>query len=272
MVGLLVAVAIAARGGHPNGHGKIVERSIPHGLQDSLVTLLAVTYVLVAVIGVIVVYRYRGRWREPKSHWLRSSILLTALLVAITLGYYAIARRPPPPPPEQIKIAHELNPAAAPPRGGVPPRHARFEWPLALAVVGLVVIAGTTVFIYSRRRSSLDLAGTVEEDLAQVVETTIEDLRREPDARRAVIAAYANMERVLSAHGLGRRGAETPFEYLAHVLRERDVRESAVRQLTKLFEYAKFSAHEIDSAMKEEAIGALENVRDDLRGQESLAA
>jgi hypothetical protein len=213
----------------------------------------------------------RGKWREPQSHWLRNSILLGALLVALTAGYYGIARRPPQPPAEQIKIAPELNPAEAPPRGGVPPRHAHFNWALALAAVGLVVIGGVTVLIYSRP-SKLELVGSVEEDLARIVETTIEDLRREPDARRAVIAAYANMERVLTSHGLTGRRAETPFEYLARVLRELDVRESAVRQLTQLFEYAKFSAHEIDSAMKEEAIVALEAVRVDLRRQAALAA
>jgi hypothetical protein len=45
-----------------------------------------------------------------------------------------------------------------------------------------------------------------------------------------------------------------------------------VRSLTQLFEYAKFSAHEIDSGMKEQAIDALEDVRDDLRREEILAA
>jgi hypothetical protein len=135
-----------------------------------------------------------------------------------------------------------------------------------------VLIGGTIVFIRLRRLPELELQNSVQEDLADVVETTIDELWREPDARRAVIAAYANMERVMAAHGHARRRAETPFEYLARVLRELDVRESAVRQLTQLFEYAKFSAHEIDSAMKEEAIVALEAVRVDLRRQAALAA
>jgi hypothetical protein len=87
-----------------------------------------------------------------------------------------------------------------------------------------------------------------------------------------VIAAYAQMERTLARHGLRRRPAEAPLEYLARVLRGLEVRESAVATLTALFEYAKFSPHEIDAAMKEEAIGALAAMRADLaRGQELAA-
>ena len=94
----------------------------------------------------------------------------------------------------------------------------------------------------------------------------------ERDARRAVIAAYAQMERTLAAHGFRRNAAEAPFEYLGRILRGLDVRDSGVRTLTDLFEYAKFSPHEIDAAMKEDAIGALLAIRDDLQRQEELAA
>jgi hypothetical protein len=80
------------------------------------------------------------------------------------------------------------------------------------------------------------------------------------------------MERTLTAHGLARHRAETPLEYLGRILLDLNVRESAVRTLTELFEYAKFSRHEIDTVMKEQAIAALLAVRDDLQRGEELAA
>ena len=46
----------------------------------------------------------------------------------------------------------------------------------------------------------------------------IDDLEAEPDARRAVIAAYARMEGVLARHGLRRCPSETPLEYLRRIL------------------------------------------------------
>ncbi|TML84827.1 MAG: hypothetical protein E6G09_06530 [Actinobacteria bacterium] len=42
--------------------------------------------------------------------------------------------------------------------------------------------------------------------------------------------------------------------------------------VTELFEYAKFSPHEIDPAMKEHAIESLVAVRDDLQAIRELAA
>ena len=90
-------------------------------------------------------------------------------------------------------------------------------------------------------------------------------LEFDPDPRRAVIQAYVRMETVLAAHGHAREPHEAPLEYLARVLRELDVRAEAAHALTELFERARFSRHEIDAAMRAEAVASLEAVRDDLR-------
>ena len=38
-----------------------------------------------------------------------------------------------------------------------------------------------------------------------MLDETLDDLRNEADPRKAVIAAYARMEKILAGHGLGRR-------------------------------------------------------------------
>jgi hypothetical protein len=106
---------------------------------------------------------------------------------------------------------------------------------------------------------------TVAEDLAASMSDAIDDLEAEPDARAAVIAAYARMEGVLTRHGLRRKPSETPLEYLRRILLGLTARADAVARLTSLFELAKFSRHDIDSSMKHEAIGALREIRDDLQ-------
>src|SRR5262249_61355661 len=158
------------------------------------------------------------------------------------------------------------------PLPATPARPAPVEWPLVAGIGGLFLLGGVWLYVRSRRR----LAPLLEErglqaDMVSAIETTIDDLRREQDARRAVIAAYALMEHTLARHGLARRRSEAPLEYLANILRGLRVRESAVRTLTQLFEYAKFSRHEISPAMKEEAIDALLAIRDDLQRQEARA-
>jgi protein-S-isoprenylcysteine O-methyltransferase Ste14 len=273
ILGLLLVVTFAARGGHPTGDAEVVERSVPHEIENAFVTLVTVTWGLLIVAAIILAFRFRASWREPQSNWLRNFGAVLALMLFIIVGYWAISQRPVNKSPDLEGITgRELRIPELQRRARVPPRHADFNWPLAISVVCLVLAGGTVVFLHVRRTPPPQPGGTVEEDLAQAVDTTIEDLRRERDARRAVIAAYANMERVLASHGLERRHAETPLEYLARILRALEVRESAVRSLTRLFQYAKFSAHEIDAAMKEQAIGALEDIRDDLRREEVLAA
>ena len=93
------------------------------------------------------------------------------------------------------------------------------------------------------------------------VDVSLDALRREPDPRRAVIAAYAAMERALSAAGLGRHRSEAPLEYVRRVLTEHAHAPEEVRSITHLFQVAKFSQHPIDEHMRGDAIDALEQIR-----------
>jgi hypothetical protein len=120
-----------------------------------------------------------------------------------------------------------------------------------------------------RARGELDLG--LATAVARAVDESLDDLRAEPDPRRAVIAAYARLESVLAAHGLPRLPAEAPLEYLARMLAELEVGEASARALTDLFERAKFSQHAVGPEMKEQAIEALESVRDELRLARELA-
>jgi len=107
---------------------------------------------------------------------------------------------------------------------------------------------------------------TMSEDLAATIDDAIDDLEAEPDARRAVIAAYARMEGALARSGLERAPSETAVEYLRRILSGLTSRGDAVSRLTSLFELAKFSQNEIDNGMKQDAIGALRTIRADLAG------
>jgi hypothetical protein len=102
------------------------------------------------------------------------------------------------------------------------------------------------------------------EAVAQILGETADDLRNERDPRRAVIAAYARMERALGAYGIPRRQSEAPSEYLERALEELSASASSAARLTRLFEWARFSHHPVEPGMKEEAIEALEAVRAEL--------
>jgi membrane protease YdiL (CAAX protease family) len=146
-----------------------------------------------------------------------------------------------------------------------------FQMPVLYVAIPLVLGLLVTGYVLHRRRLARRRGGRLPrdrsglaEELAAEIGDAIDDLEAEPDARRAVIAAYARMERALGRHGLRRRPSETPYEYLARVLLDLRAPADAVRRLTDAFERAKFSHHEIDGARKREAIGALVAVRDAL--------
>jgi hypothetical protein len=275
ILGLLVFVTLAAGGGRPTRHGHLAARPVPNTLQDSWVTLMTITYAVVIVGVLLTLFRRRRKWQDPGSHWLRNYCIILAFMAVFTaIGYFVITHGHFRERLQKQQAAQgQTHNRRLAPMKPLPTRPAHFQWPLAFGLGALVLLAGVWVMIRRDRRPE---PGTpeesVEEELARAIGTTIDDLRKERDARRAVIAAYANMERILGAHGLARGRAEVPYEYLGRVLRLLQVRESSVRSLTELFEYAKFSPHEIDEAMKEQAIESLVAVKEDLEVSQELAA
>ncbi len=130
----------------------------------------------------------------------------------------------------------------------------------------MAVIATGLAVLYVRRRSkpAPEAIDRARAPLARAVEWSLDDLRREPDPRRAVIAAYARMERMFAAQGMARRMFETPLEYLSRVLGQMRVSAASTERLTGLFEEAKFSPHAIGNEERAQAIETLAAIRTDL--------
>ena len=158
------------------------------------------------------------------------------------------------------------------------PRHSagsgvHFRWEEVAVVLVLLLVAGMIVFVATRRRGRPRPGPlTAPEVVAAALDESLDDLRADPDLRRAIIAAYARMEKAFAVVGVPRRPAEAPLEYLERALLELDTSRRSVRRLTDLFEWAKFSQHEPEPSMRDEAVDALEAVRDELRAPAEVAA
>lgn len=168
-----------------------------------------------------------------------------------------------------------VNPAAPTgeqvPRGREPGRYLPtppIDWFVVLAVFG-VAFVGFAAAARMVVRSNKAVIREVEarEALAAILDDTLDDLRAEPDPRKAVIACYSRMERSLASYGLPRHPFEAPDEYLGRVLDELHSGSPAARRLTRLFERAKFSEHSIDASMKDEAIEAVSELRSELTAE-----
>jgi hypothetical protein len=226
------------------------------------------------VIGVFwALFVFRNKWEPVKSHWLRDFLILMAMLSVIAVvgqrlfGSHAVKRAAQEQAQRQRSAAGKGRRQKPLVVKRVPEGSAGFDWILAGSILGLLVVGGVLYYVRARMHPLPDpfpIREPATDELAAAVSDAIDDLRAEPDARRAVIAAYARMEGALARHGQARHPAETPFEYLSRILLALRVRGSAVRELTELFERAKFSTHPVDETMKERAVSALLAVREDL--------
>ena len=275
VLALVAVVGIAATGSTPSGSGR--SRAPSDTLLDALFTLWLVA---VAGGGVLLVYGLAQRKaiaQEIASGRYRRTPLTAWVALVIALAVIAWVAR-------VLNLRPQLSDATEEPFGRgqlLPTRPGRtatdyqpgISW-LVVAVVGALAVAAACAYVLSRRRSRARADGSEDlpAQLALALDDALDDLRTEADPRRAIVAAYARMERVLGASGVPRRSSETADEYLGRVLRELAPDSDAVARLTWLFTQAKFSHHEVDATMKEEAIEALEQVRDDLRPPDERAA
>ena len=190
---------------------------------------------------------------------------LLALALAGALVARVHARAPRQPSAEPRRRDRRADDRCEASRRGE--RAPEFKWlPVVLASGGALVALGVVGARSLRReRRGLEESFLLEQEFEELLEDTLADLYGETDPRRAIIAAYARVERLFGSYGLPRDPSEAPVEYLERVLPELRASGSALRRLTRLFERAKFSTHDVDDSMRNDAIAALIEVRDELR-------
>ena len=277
VLALVAVVAVAATGS--TSSGSTDTRKPGDVFLDTIFSLSLVLLIPAAALLVYGLMQREAIAREVASGRYRRSGLVGFLVFALLFAggmYWRLRGWQPNPSEGEIgePVFRGGRPFTPVPGASETDYEPQFAWLPVLVILGLVALGVAAALLAARRRASALGADSdlIAETLADVLDETLDDLRRETDPRRAVIAAYARLERALAAHGFPRRRAETQQEYVARILDDLDVDRHSVRRLTDLFTRAKFSQHDVDEGMKEEAIAALEQVRDELRAAEARRA
>jgi hypothetical protein len=275
VLALVGIVAIAATGSTASGSNT---GQVPaEWVLDTILTLGLIALIPAAAILIYGLTQRKdiGReWAAMKRFRRLTYTAFAIFMVLLTLAVYFRLRNwksPEVVPP--LEPGFQNEPPGSPPPGGAERIYdAEFAWIPLFVVIGLAAVAAVAFLIAARRgKSARDENETIRAALATALDDSLDDLRAETDPRRAVIAAYARLERVLAAHGFPRDASETPDELLARILPSLDVDRHSIRRLTDLFTWAKFSQHDVDADMKDEAISALAQVRDELRARDEAA-
>ena len=169
-------------------------------------------------------------------------------------------------PPPTATTARRVSPPARPLPG--PPAPPVFDWFFFALLASIAVVLPLALIARRRLRAPDDVAAEddeVPEAVVRAVGESIDQIDRDPDARRAIIRAYAQMEHAFDDAGIPRRPSEAPFEYIGRALRGVRVSPPAAGRLAALFERARFSQHVVGSDTKDDAIGALRDIEEQLQ-------
>jgi Domain of unknown function (DUF4129) len=266
VLALMAVVAVAATGSTPGGTGRTDAPG--DTLFDTVVSLLIVAALAGLAIALFLLLQGKNlEWSTPRRRYGITSLVAFLLFAFAIIVYARVHGLTVPLDPQQAPVDRVESTPAPPALGaGADTRHEfRFAW-LPVLVVGPLAAVAAVAFVLSARRRKPGLREPLlAGELATAIDVSLDDLRAEADPRRAVVAAYARLERVLAAYGQPRRPADTPEEHVSRALATLDVDRRAVRGLETLYLEAKFSHHTVDRDMKQAAIAALERVRDDLR-------
>jgi hypothetical protein len=265
LLGLLAAVGLASRAHTAAGGGRTRLLDTDILLEYTLLLIVAAAVVIIPVTVYAFVIGRREEQIElpPRKNWMLAVLLtMTAfgVISIILLGSGFFERHHGTPRAQPLKPLFDLAN-----RGARAPRAVRFDWgPVIVVSVLAAAGLGAGVLVVAKRRPPR--TRRVGQALVVALDEVLEDLRADLDPRSAVVAAYAHMERVLAEFGLPRTPSEAPREYLRRVLPGVGAGAESVERLTALYERARFSPHEIDGGMKDEAIEALETLRGELQG------
>ena len=273
VVGLSAVIRMA--GPVPSGDEVITGMiRLPHPVTATITTLFSVA----AVLFLTDLFRRALARRQEEGDegalgpeppripaWMRTLTQVLSLFYFVAVAY--LLWRGAAPLAGMIGLRQGLGgpigAAPAAPGPGAPPLVAWTFGILALAAgLGALALALWVVF---GERLAVWWAGPaseeVDEPLAAAVDESLDDLRAEPDPRRAIIRCYARFERVAADSGLRRRPWSTPMEFMREVLGRLPVPRAAVPVLTALFERARFSHHPLGAPERDRALAALDEIR-----------
>ena len=261
---LLAVVALGSRGGgaalQPDVGGEPAQVAL-----DTLLYLFLVAGALMLVIGAWVLWPHPDLDLPPveRRRWPVALAVLLSLSVVAAVWWRAgwgpfaglpLAQRPGAAAGGASAQLH--SPAAA--RGP--------DW-VALGLTALAVLALAVFLLFQAlpRRPAPQLRPVVARQQGQLLELAVEEVAGARAPRRAVIAAWAAVESVLTRHGLARRPAEAPYEYSARAFAELGLPAAGLAEFAGLFEWARFSPHEVTAEMREDALARLSALREGLR-------
>ena len=138
---------------------------------------------------------------------------------------------------------------------------------LALTIGGMAVLAGLRAVVRRRKVDATTRRGIATESHPEsdpeppdvLVDEVVRGLQSAPEGspRNAIVATWIRLEEATVAAGFEPHRWETPAEFVQRALATYAVDEHDIGRLADLYREARFSAHRLTEAHRDEAIGCM---------------
>lgn len=143
---------------------------------------------------------------------------------------------------------------------------------VACSVLAVLLVKPWVTIAEWLRQAPVRRGASPVEDMASALAAGGRVLEIGDDPRAAVIACYRQCEAELASRRRGRQAAETPREFLRGALSALHLPAQPIRALLQVFERARFSDLPVTRLDRSVALGALDEIRTDLKRRRADAA
>lgn len=218
---------------------------------------LSIFFFIIAGYLLFLVFR-KTTWKQIGRAAL---FLLAALLFIFVLSLIN------PQQVEMTPIAQESSIETAPPftyrTEPIQSPPIAWQW-IAAAILFIIIASGTAFFIFREPRQE-----KLESKIAREARTAMQALQSGNDFRSVILYCYQEMSRVIQeAESINREDAMTVREFECS-LKKTSLPTSAIQQLSRLFENARYSRSELSSADQQLCLNSLQTIMDHCKIEET---
>lgn len=128
---------------------------------------------------------------------------------------------------------------------------------LTIAILGIIV--GVIALRIFKKKDS-KITNIDPRSIQEIASSTINKLKNDSDYKKTVLECYKNMCKWLDASGVKKNSYDTPREFAINLQKVLSISDDCLASLTKVFEKAFYSEHEIIEDDKKTAIACLSEV------------